>query len=149
MSSTIEPKETNFGETLFSDLFTYDPADIDPERRLQMVGILRARAEYLHAAADVSEYRIRSWSGEAGLGDIAELKAASLARLRQNYADRVRSFIKESVDIEGLTDLIPAVISGVLQNFKVPLPVLMEALGIDLDQFKMLAEQIRELNNDM
>ena len=78
---------------MFSDLLTYDPEDVAPEYREKMAVILKARGEYLRATAEVSDYRARSWSGEAGLDDIAELRAANLAKLREDYAQMVRDLV--------------------------------------------------------
>lgn len=134
---------------MFPQLFSYNPDDIDPAHRELMARILKARGEYLRVSAEVSDLRARTWAGEKGLDGVAELKAAYLAKLRTDYTEQVRELLKESVDLEGLTDLIPAVIAGVLQNFKIPLPVLMEAIGVDLDNFKLLSEGLKELIEDL
>lgn len=134
---------------MLSELFSYDPKDIDPEHRVLMAGILQARGEYLRASAEISDLRARAWSGEEGLGDIADLKAVYLTKLRADYTEQVRALLVDAVDVGGLMELIPAVLAGVLQNFKVPLPVLMEAFGIDLDNFKMASDALKDLMEDL
>lgn len=133
---------------MFTELFSYDPSAIEPEHRERMAGILRARREYLRAAAEVMDYRARTWSGEVGLGEIAEIKAADLAKLRQDFSKQVMELLKASVDLEGLMESLPMLVLAVLRNFKVPLPIVMEAIGLDLDQFKFLTEELKKLVND-
>lgn len=134
---------------MLSELFSYDPKDIDPEHRELMADILTVRGEYLRASAEVSDLRARSWAGEVGLDDLAELKAVDLVKLRTDYAERVRGLLVNVVDVGGLMELFPAVLAGVLQNFKVPLPVLMEAFGIDLDNFKLASDALKDLMEDL
>lgn len=133
---------------MFTELFSYDPSAIEPEHRERMAGILKARCEYLRAAAEVMDYRARAWAGEMGLSEIAELKAADLAKLRQDFSKQVMELLKTSVDLEGLMESLPMLVLAVLRNFKVPLPIVMEAIGLDLDQFKFLTEELKKLVND-
>lgn len=134
---------------MLTELFSYDPNTISPENRVQMAGILQARGEYLRASAEISDLRARAWSGEEGLGDISDLKAVYLTELRKNYTKQVGVFLKSAVDLEGLKELVPTVLAGVLQNFKTPLPVVMEAVGMDLDNFKIAAEQLKRLMEEL
>jgi hypothetical protein len=130
---------------LLNELFSYDPKDIRPEIREQMAGLLRMRMDLLRATTEVLEYRARVWAGEAGLEDIAELKAADLARLRADHLALVIDLVKNSVNVEGLKGLFPVVLVGVLQNVNIPLPVILEAVGADLDNFKSVAESLKRL----
>ena len=133
---------------MFQELFTYNPADIQPAHREQMAAILKARGEFMRASAEVSDLRARAWAGETGMDDLIELKAADLAKIRQDYAPLMIGLLKESVDVEGLLSLVPMLVAGVLQNFRVPLPVLLEALGVDFDNLKLLAEQLKDFINE-
>lgn len=133
---------------MFGQLFTYNPADFDEETREKMASILKARAEYLHASAEVLELRCRAWAGEAGIEDLAELKASNLAKLRQDYAERMQNLFVDAVNMEGLVALLPMVAGGVLQNFKIPLPVLLEAAGLDLDYLQIAVRGLKGLFED-
>lgn len=133
---------------MFDELFSYDPNSVSQEIRSQMIRILKARGEHQRYSAEVSELRARAWAGEDGLTGITELKAADLAALRADYIALVLPFLKASVDVEKLMDLLPALGMAILQTLNVPLPVIMEAAGGDFDNFKMLAEQLKELINE-
>lgn len=133
---------------MLKELFTYNPDDIHPTHREQMAAILKTRGEFMRASAEVSDLRARAWAGETGLNDLIELKAADLAKLRQDHAPRLIGLLKDSVDVDGLMSLVPMLAAGILQNFRVPLPVLLEALGVDFDNFKLLAEQLKDFINE-
>lgn len=134
---------------LLKELLTYDPSSLNAEQREQMAGILKARGEILRASAEVSDLRARAWAGEEGMADLIELKAADLAKLREDYMNQVRPFISTAVNVEGLTGLLPMMAMAVLQNFNIPLPVVMEALGIDVDQIKLLVDKGKEVFDEM
>lgn len=134
---------------MFAELFTYDPATLDPAIREQMAGVLQARSELLAAQAEVAALRARAWGGEAALDGIIDLKAAELARLRQDNSNRMRALLKGSVDVEELLDVLPTVGVLLLQKFNIPLPVILEAAGVDLDAIKALLEATKELFNDL
>ncbi len=130
---------------LFKHMFTYNPEDLDPEIRTSMSALLMARAEYLIAQAEVMNLRSRIWGGEKNLDSFAELKAAELAKVREDYSQRVQAIFKDAVDVDGLAELIPMIAGGVLQNFTIPLPVLLEATGLDLDYLKIIVEKLKGL----
>src|SRR6187431_883374 len=109
---------------MFAELFTYDPATLDPELREQMAGVLQARSELLTAQAEVAALRARAWGGEAALDAIIDLKSAELAKLRQDSSNQMRALLKESVDLEGLLDVLPTLGVLLLQKFNIPLPVI-------------------------
>lgn len=88
------------------ELFSYDPSAIEPEHRDHMARILKARTEYMRAAAEVIDYRARAWAGEEGLEDVAGLKAADLTKVREDYFREMRELVKASVDVEGLMDMV-------------------------------------------
>ena len=133
---------------MLTELFSYDPSAIEPEHRDHMARILKARTEYMRAAAEVIDYRARAWAGEEGLEDVAGLKAADLTKVREDYFREMRELVKASVNVEGLMDMVPMLVVAVLQNFKIPLPVVLEAMGIDLDQLKLFVEQLKKLIDD-
>lgn len=130
---------------MLTELLSYDPADIDPALREKMAGILKDRAELLRAQAEVSDLRSRAWAGEEGLSDIIELKAADLTKLREDYMSQVRVLVKDSVDVEGLLGVLPMMGLAVLQKFKVPPTLLLEAMGVDFDHFKKLVDEVKEM----
>lgn len=132
-----------------AELLNYDPSTVEPEIRAQMAGVLRARNEILRASADVAELRARAWDGEAGATDLIDLKAADLAKIREDYINRLRPFLKEAVDTEGLKDMFPMLVVALLQNFKVPAPVVLEAIGVDVDQIKLFVNSIKDLIEDL
>ena len=134
---------------MFAELFTYDPATLDPELREQMAGVLQARSELLTAQAEVAALRARAWGGEAALDAIIDLKSAELAKLRQDSSNQMRALLKESVDLEGLLDVLPTLGVLLLQKFNIPLPVILEAAGVDIDGIKTLVEAAKELINDV
>ena len=134
---------------MFAELFTYDPATLDPAIREQMAGVLQARSELLVAQADVAALRARAWGGEAALDAIIDLKSAELAKLRQDSSNQMRALLKESVDLEGLLDVLPTLGVLLLQKFNIPLPVILEAAGVDIDGIKTLVEAAKELINDV
>jgi len=128
---------------LLAELFAYDPAVVDPEIRAKMADILKARGEILRASAEVSDLRARSWAGEEGLTDFIDLKAQDLAKLRDDYGQQMIPFVKDSVDVDGLMGMLPMFGIAVLQNFKVPPMLLLEAL--DIDNIKMVATKLKSL----
>lgn len=132
-------------EELFNHVLNYDPNDLDPAIREQMATIIKARAEFLTASAQVATMRARIWAGEDGLTSLAEIQANDLTKARMDYVEHARALLKESVDLEGLKNLAPMIVAGVLQSVRVPFPVLFEALGVDIDQVKVVAHLLREL----
>jgi len=134
---------------MFSSLFSYDPATLPAEQREAMAGILKARSEMLAAQAEVTSIRAQAWGGTPAAADLAELKAQELAKLRQAWIEQVRPFLKDAVDVENLMELVPAVVAGVLQSFKIPLPIILESLGVDVDAIKLAADGLKELLEDL
>lgn len=130
-------------------LLSYDPNSLSEEHRAQMAKILSARGDILRASAEVNDLRARAWAGEEGLADLADLKAADLAKLREDYRDELLPFLKEAVDLEQLQGLIPMVALAAIRSFRIPPPVVMEALGLDVDNMKMLTEQIKKLISEI
>lgn len=130
---------------MIDQLFSYDPSTIAPKYREQMAEIITARLTYLKASVEVNELRARSWGGEAGLTEIIELKSADLAKLRMDFVEKLMPFLQEVVNLDALKGLLPMVALGVLNTFKVPLPVIGEAIGLDVDNIKMMGESIKEL----
>ena len=59
------------------------------------------------------------------------------------------ALLKESVDLEGLLDVLPTLGVLLLQKFNIPLPVILEAAGVDIDGIKTLVEAAKELINDV
>lgn len=135
--------------SLLTELLTYDPATIDPSVRYQVAGILQARAELLTRQAEVAALRARAWGGEDGLNDAIDLKAAELTKLRKSNSEKMRALLKDAVDLDGLLDMLPALGVAVLQKFNVPLPVVLEALGVDIDAIKEMVTATKELIEDM
>lgn len=130
---------------MFEALLTYDPTSVSAAHREQMARILRARSEFLRASADIAELRARAWSGDQTVNALIELKAADLTKLREDYVHgHAVPFLKEAVDLDKLESLVPMVMIGVLQSLKAPLPIMLEALGLDFDYFKLAAEQLKE-----
>lgn len=134
---------------MFAELFSYDPAEIDPKYREQMVAILRAKSELLRVTAEVNDLRARTWGGDDSVVGLMELKAADLAALRQDFIALVGPFLEQVVDVEGLKSLLPMIAMAAMQNLKVPFPVIFEACGVDFDQFKLLADQIKEFVSEL
>lgn len=130
---------------MLDELFSYDPSTIGPKYREQMAAILKAKGEILALSSEVTSLRARSWAGEEGLTDLIDLKAADLLKLRVDHADLVGPFVKDATDLDALKTLLPMIAMGVMHTFKIPLPIIVEAIGFDVDQFKMLAEAIKEL----
>lgn len=138
-------QSTSSGGALLTELFAYDPADIEPEYREKMAGILKARAELFSLSSEVTGLRARAWAGEEGLTDLIDLKAADLAKLREDYGKQMIALFKVSVDVEGLLGLLPMLGLAVLNKFKVPPLLLLEAAGMDVDNLKLIAQQLKEL----
>ena len=130
---------------MFAELFSYSPDDIEPKYRERMAQILRARGELLRATSEVIDLRGRAWAGEPGLTAIIDLKAAALTALRRDYQQVAVSFAKETIDVDGLLEFLPLILTGILSKFHVPLPVVLEALGADVDGLKLLAELLKKL----
>lgn len=130
---------------MLTELFSYDPAEIDPERRKQMSIILSSRAAMVRAQADVGELRARTWAGEDGLNDIIDLKAADLDKLREDYRRHVQEMLSTAVDVQGLLETLPMLALAVLQKFNVPPMLLLEALGVDFDALKVVTEGIKDM----
>lgn len=134
---------------MFDELLSYDPAAVEPQYQERMASILRARGEILRASAEVSDLRARAWAGEQGIAVLIELKAANLAALRQDYTGQLKPFFQDVVDVQHFKELVPMLVLVVLQGLKVPLPVLFEAVGVDFDTFKTLAEQLKEVISEL
>lgn len=136
-----------FSEML-SGLLTYDVNDLDSVTRMKVADILKTRAEVLHATAEATQLRARVWAGEESLTDLAEAKAAELYQLRENYAKLVHPFAKSAIDVDSLVELIPMILDGVLQSVKVPIPLLMEIFGADIDNIKNIANGLKKINEE-
>lgn len=134
---------------MFEELLNYDPATISPEIREEVAAILKARSELLVAQAEVAGLRARQWASEDGLGDLIDLKAADLARLREDYGNKGVALFKNAVNVEGLLEMLPMFAVALLQQFKIPLPVLMEAVGMDIDGIKLLVEMARDAISEL
>lgn len=134
---------------MFTELLSYDPETLDPEIREQVSNILQARSELLVVQAEVAGLRARVWAGEDGLDDAIDLKAADLLKLREDHRDQFVKLLKVSVDVEGLVELLPALGVALLQKFNIPLPVVLEASGADIDALKLLVEKTKELISGM
>lgn len=134
---------------LFSAMFSYDPATLPADKREQMAEILKARGEILRVQAEVVDLRAQSWAGVPGASDLAEIKAQDLAKARLAWVEKAKPFVVASVDTDSLMELLPMIIGGVLQSFKVPLPVVLEALGADVDNLKVMVEALKELLEDL
>lgn len=137
--------------TMFSisDLLSYDPALIRPAQREQMANLLRIRGEYLAKVAEVTALRAQSWTGVEGAKDAADLKALELAVPRLAYVNAIRALFKDAVDTDGLVDLLPMFGIAILQKFKVPPALLLEAVGMDIDQIKLFVEAVKEGLSDL
>lgn len=133
---------------MFAELLSYDPDTIDSATREQVANILKARSEILQASAEVGALRARVWAGEAGLEDVIDLKAADLAKLREDYINKMGPFVQSAVDLEELKGMLPMFGMALLQTFKVPMPVVLEALGADVDQIMLLIRQIKSAIED-
>lgn len=129
---------------MLDELLSYDPDALSVKKREQMAKILLARAEFLRAAADVAELRSRAWTGDKGATELAELKGADLTKLRQDYVEHALVVLQDGVNVEHLQSLLPMVMMAALQSFKTPLPVLLEAVGLDIDYFKLASRGIKE-----
>lgn len=134
---------------LFEHVLRYEPTDLDPALRERMAVVTKARGEYLAAASEVAIMRSRVWSGEKDLTDLAEIQAANFAKLREDYAQSMRGLVMEAVDLDSLAELVPMIVGGVLQSVKIPIPLLMEAIGLDIDQVKLLAKSLRDVFEEM
>lgn len=134
---------------MFSALFAYNPDALPAEQREAMAAILKARGEMLKVQAEVVDLRAQAWAGVAGASDLADLKGQDLQKVRQAWLEQVRPFLKDAVDVENLMELVPAVVAGVLQSFKIPLPIILESLGVDVDGIKLAAEGLKELLEDL
>lgn len=134
---------------MFSALFAYNPDSLPAEQREAMAGILKARGEMLKVQAEVVDLRAQAWAGVQGASDLAEIKGQDLQKVREAWLNQVRPFLAGSVDLENLMELVPAVVAGVLQSFKVPLPIILESLGVDVDGIKLAAEGLKELLEDL
>lgn len=134
---------------MFDALLAYDPATVSPEIREKLAGILSNRAELLALQAEVTALRARAWSGEKGLDALIDLKAVGLVKLRKNNGERLLSLLKESVDVDGLVDLLPTIGIALLQKLNVPLPVILEAAGADIDAIKEMVKAAQELISEL
>jgi hypothetical protein len=134
---------------LLEELLGYDPSTIDDKTRAEVSKILQSRSVLLTAQAEVAGLRARTWAGEVGLSEIIDLKAADLAKLREDYSKNLLSLLKRSVDVDGLLEMLPMFGMALLQKLNVPLPVLLESLGADLDAIKALVEIVKEAISDM
>lgn len=134
---------------MLDQLFSYDPSTISPKHREHMARVTQARVEYLKAAIEVAELRARAWAGEAGLTEVIDLKGSDLTKFRVDYTEKLLPFLQEVVNLDALKSLLPMMALGVLNTFKVPLPVIGEAIGLDVDSIKMMGESIKELIDEV
>lgn len=134
---------------MLEELLGYDPSTIDDKTRAEVSNILQSRSVLLAAQAEVAGLRARAWAGEVGLNEIIDLKAADLAKLREDYSKSLLALLKRSVDVDGLLEMLPMFGMALLQKLNVPLPVLLESLGADLDAIKALVEIVKEAISDM
>jgi hypothetical protein len=134
---------------LLEELLSYDPSTIDVETRAEVSNILQSRSVLLAAQAEVAGLRARAWAGEAGLSEIIDLKAADLTKLREDNSKSLIALLKKSVDTDGLLEMLPMLGVALLQKLNIPLPVVLEACGVDIDAIKALVEMAREAISDM
>jgi len=134
---------------LLTELLSYEPADLDPELRSKVASILHARSELLARQAQVAGLRAQVWSGVDGLTDIIDLKAAELAKLRKANSEKARDLLKDAVDLEGLLEILPAIGVSVLEKFNIPLPVVLEVIGVDIDAIKEAVSATQELIKEL
>lgn len=134
---------------IFSAMFSYDPNTLPAEQRVAMADILKTRSEVLRAQAEVADVRARAWAGEAGASDLADIKAQDLQNLRQGWLEKLAPFLKDAVDTDSLMELVPVIVAGALQSFKIPFPIILESVGIDVDGVKMAAEGLKDLLEDL
>jgi len=132
-------------------LLTYNPADLSDDHRTQMAHILKARAELQQASAEVAILRARVFSGDPdpSLPDLIDLKSANLLKLRQDSGHATMAFVKNSVDVDGLLEVLPTIGFLILQKFEAPLPVVLEAMGVDIDAIKLLVSELKKLASEI
>ncbi len=138
---------TSSGGTLLAAFLDYDPDLIDPLYREELAGIFKARSETLVVSSEVAALRGRIWAGEQGLESELALKLEVLKQTGKDYRDKTAAMFKQSVDVDGLLDMLPMVATAVLRKFKVPPLLLLEVLGVDPKEIKTLVDAIKKLND--
>lgn len=126
------------------DMFATEPAQLDAETRSRLSTVLDQRAEMLAAQAELLRLRARQYRGE-DVGDLIDLKSQEVIKLRHDLMTDSSNLLRDSVDLQKLVGLLPLVIGGVLQSFKIPPAVLAEVVGLDLDQAKLVFGKLRDV----
>lgn len=136
--------------TLLNSLLAYDPATIDPATRAKVAGVLKARSELLTVQGELAALRAVTWAGSnESLTEVIELKSAVLKKLRKDHSEKQLSLLKESVDVDGLLDILPDLGVALLEKLNVPLPVILEIVGADFDGIKDMLAAGKELINEL
>lgn len=124
-------------------LLNYDPNTVKPEYRARVAKMYAIRSQILRANADISDLRARAWEGDSSLNVEADRLEEELIRLRKTHNLELRTFFESAVDVDGMKDMFPMFAMAFLQHLKVPLPVLLEALGINTRQLKGHVDQLK------
>ncbi|HSE60727.1 MAG TPA: hypothetical protein VLA88_00355 [Candidatus Saccharimonadales bacterium] len=128
---------------VLAQLLTYDPDNLPQGVRDQVARILQERAEHEEAAAELHRLRARQMTGEKGLQDLIELKTRELTKERVEYMQAAGAFVREHVDLAGLQGVASTALLLTLQSLRVPLPILLEIIGVDLDAVMRHAATIK------
>ena len=129
---------------MLSDFLNSDMSSVDPQLRERVAYILKSRAELMRALTELTELRARMWAGETGLEGIIDLKTADLAKMREDFGKGAIGLIQESIDVDGIVSLLPVFGLALLRNFKVPIPVILEIIGLDTNQVKQISKTLKE-----
>lgn len=126
-------------------LLDYDINTVKPEYRASVAKMYAVRAQILRMNAEISDLRARAWEGDSSLSVEADRLEKEAAKLRRAHTLELRTFFQSAVDLDGMSELFPMFAMALLQHLKVPLPVLLEALGINARQLKGQVEQLRDM----
>lgn len=122
----------------------YDPDLIDPKYKAQLAEIFKLRSELLLAGSEISALRARAWAGETGLDEEINMREEGIKKIKKSYGTKLTAIVKDSVDVAGLAAMLPRVGMSVLQKFKVPPLLLLEALGVNPKDIKEGLKVLKE-----
>lgn len=125
------------------DMFAAEPAQLDDETREHLAKLLDQRAELLVAQAELGRLRARQHRGE-DVGDVVDLKVQEVSKLRHELTEEQVGLFRSSVDFNQLVGLLPLLLGGVMQSFKVPPATLAEIWGLDIDMVKRVFGKLKE-----
>jgi hypothetical protein len=125
-----------------------DRGDLDPALRDRVAEVLELRSEASIVSAQLNGLRAKRMRG--GVVDEAELRRLTTVKttLGKQIQAKSQALVRQAVDFDtlvgGLLKVLPTVLNTVEESIRIPLIVVLEAYGLDVDDLKrLLAPAVR------